>query len=183
MTELTSIDGVGPAIAEQLEAAGFETADDVLSSTVDELADVHMIGESSAESILEGDDDGTRGRPSKLEDHWDDIMDAAKVGMSKKGIARTVGIDESTLHDWENKDAKFSESLKRARAVGERRLITSGLYDEDVDTGMARFLLERSYLYVKTEKQEVDLTEERELSFSDEERQKLAGAFEGNPET
>ena len=45
MTEdLTDIDGVGPAIAEQLRESGFETVADVLAASVDDLAGVRRSG-------------------------------------------------------------------------------------------------------------------------------------------
>ncbi|SEQ31285.1 helix-hairpin-helix domain-containing protein [Natrinema salaciae] len=148
MTEdLTEIDGVGPAIAEALEEAGFETVDDVLTASVDELAAIHMLGESSAASILE-DEDGGKGRPSKLEKYEDDIFEAARQGLTYEGIARVAGVGVSTLHDWREAHEDFSESLERARSEAERELI------QDVD---AEFVLERSYGYVKTEKREVDM--------------------------
>ncbi|GAA1280028.1 hypothetical protein GCM10009646_78750 [Streptomyces aureus] len=145
--DLTSIDGVGPAIAEQLREAGFETSDDVTSASVDDLADVHMLGESSAEAILDGTDSG-KGRPSNLDKYEGDILDAAREGLTYEGIARVAGVGVSTLHEWRNEYADFSESLERARSEAERELI------QDVD---AEFVLERSYGYVKTEKREVDM--------------------------
>jgi len=56
--DLTTLDGIGPAIAEQLRESGFETVDDVLDADVEELAAVHMLGESSAAAILDGGDGG-----------------------------------------------------------------------------------------------------------------------------
>ena len=148
MTEdLTSIDGVGPAIAEQLRDAGFETAGDVHGADVDELADVHLIGQASAEAILEGDDEAHGGRPSKLEEYKDDILAAAEQGLTYEGIARVAGVGVSTLHEWRNQHDQFSESLERARARAERELI------QEVDP---QFVLERSYDYVKTERREIE---------------------------
>jgi len=148
MTEdLTEIDGVGPAIAEALEEAGFEPVDDVVAATVDELADVHMLGEKSATAILEGDGSG-KGRPSKLEKYEDDILEAAREGLTYEGIARVAGVGVSTLHEWRETHDDFSESLERARSEAELELI------QDVD---AEFVLERSYGYTKTEKREIDM--------------------------
>lgn len=145
--DLTEIDGVGDAIAEQLREAGFETVADVQGASVDELADVHLVGEASAEAILEGDDAAHGGRPSKLEQYEGDLLEAAREGLTYEGIARVAGIGVSTLHEWRNEHDEFSESLERARAKAERDLI------KDVD---AQFVLERSYGYVKTERHEVD---------------------------
>jgi transposase-like protein len=148
MTEdLTEIDGVGEAIAEQLYEAGFETVDEVLAASADELAAVHMLGETSAQAILRGGGSG-KGRPSLLEEYEDDILNAAREGLTYEGIARVAGIGVSTLHNWREAHEDFSESLERARSEAERELI------QDVDP---EFVLERSYDYVKTEKREVDM--------------------------
>ena len=148
MTEdLTSIDGIGDAIAEHLREAGFETVAAVKAATVDELADVHLLGEASATAILEDNGSG-KGRPSELKQYEDDILEAAREGLTYEGIARVAGVGVSTLHQWRDDHKDFSESLERARSEAERELI------EDVD---AEFVLERSYGYVKTEKREVDL--------------------------
>jgi hypothetical protein len=88
------------------------------------------------------------GRPSKLEEYEDDILEAAEEGLTFEGIARVAGIGVSTLHEWRDEYPQFSESLNRARARAERDLI------QEVDP---EFVLERSYDYVKTERREVDL--------------------------
>ena len=163
MTEdLTEIDGVGDAIAEQLREAGFETVADVEDATVDDLADVHLIGEASAKAILDGDDEAHGGRPSMLNEYEDDLLAAAREGLTYEGIARVAGVGVSTLHEWRDDHEDFSESLERARAKAERDLI------EDVD---AKFVLERSYGYVKTERLEADIdqTTEHELGESEQE--------------
>jgi len=163
MTEdLTEIDGVGDAIAEQLREAGFDTVADVQGATVDELADVHLIGEASAKAILNGDDEAHGGRPSMLDEYEDELLAAARKGLTYEGIARVAGVGVSTLHEWRDEHDQFSESLERARAKAERELI------EDVD---AEFVLERSYGYVKTERLEADIdqTTEHELGESEQE--------------
>jgi len=163
MTEdLTEIDGVGDAIAEQLREAGFNTVADVEDATVDELADVHLIGEASANAILNGDDEAHGGRPSILDEYEDKLLAAARKGLTYEGIARVAGVGVSTLHEWRDEHDQFSESLERARAKAERELI------EDVD---AEFVLERSYGYVKTERLEADIdqTTEHELGESEQE--------------
>lgn len=163
MTEdLTEIDGVGDAIAEQLREAGFNTVTDVEDATVDELADVHLIGEASANAILNGDDEAHGGRPSILDEYEDELLAAARKGLTYEGIARVAGVGVSTLHEWRDEHDQFSESLERARAKAERELI------EDVD---AEFVLERSYGYVKTERLEADIdqTTEHELGESEQE--------------
>lgn len=96
-----------------------------------------------------GDVDG-HGRPSKLDSHEDDIMTGARQGMTLEGCARLAGVDESTLHRWIDKYDDFRKSLKRARAQGELKHLQS------VNDSGSRFILERSFGYVKTEKREVD---------------------------
>lgn len=96
------------------------------------------------------------GRPSDVEKHKEDILTGARQGMNMQGLARLAGVDESTLHRYLNKDknSEFRKSLNRARAQGELKHIQS------VNDSGSRFLLERSYGYVKTEKHEMeDVTE------------------------
>jgi len=90
------------------------------------------------------------GRPSKLDEHWDDILTGARQGMTLQGCARLAGVDESTLHKWKNENEEFSKSLKRARAQGELKHLQS------VNDAGSRFVLERSFGYVKTEKRELE---------------------------
>jgi len=156
--DLTSIDGVGPAIADELKDAGYTTVDDVQSASVDDLAAVHMLGESSAADILADEDGASKGRPSLLDEYEDDILTAAKQGLTYEGIARVAGVGVSTLHEWRNDYPDFSESLERARAKAERDLI------QDVDP---EFILERSYGYVKTEKREVDMDADHSVDASE----------------
>lgn len=93
-----------------------------------------------------GGDVSGHGRPSTLEEYEDDILKAAREGLTYEGIARVAGIGVSTLHDWRDEHDDFSESLERARSEAERKLI------QDVD---AEFVLERSYDYVKKEQREI----------------------------
>lgn len=152
--DLTEIDGVGPAIAEQLHEAGFETVDDVKQASVDELANVHMLGESSATAILEGND-SARGRPGSVtEDDHDALLGAARQGKSKRGCARAAGVGKDALDRYLESEPEFRDSFERARAEGESRLIEGGLYDPDVDSSMAKFMLSTSFDYVKTERRE-----------------------------
>ena len=90
------------------------------------------------------------GRPSKLDEHRDDILTGARQGMTLQGCARLAGVDESTLYRWIDKYEDFCKSLKRARAQGELKHLQS------VNDAGSRFILERSFGYVKTERREVD---------------------------
>ena len=102
----------------------------------------------------DADAENPHGRPSELKEYWDDIMAGARQGMTLKGCARLAGVDESTLHRWKKEHDDFSKSLKRARAHGELQHLQSVN-----DTG-SRFILERSFGYVKTENRNVDLDAE-----------------------
>ena len=168
--DLTEIDGVGPAIAEQLRGAGYETTDDVMAADVDDLADVHMLGESSAKAILEDDEEGQgKGRPAGF---TDDLarraIEAARKGKSESGIEREVGVGDRTIFGdggWLDQDLTyvtddgqrrdFSRVLRRARGDGEDQWIEEGR-SEDGDSSFAKFMLSTSYDYVKTEKREID---------------------------
>jgi|APHM01.1.fsa_nt_gi hypothetical protein len=90
------------------------------------------------------------GRPSKVAEHEDDLLTGARQGMTLAGCARLAGVAEKTLHDYLNRNEGFRKSLKRARAQGELQHIQS------VNDAGSRFILERSFGYIKTEKREVD---------------------------
>ncbi len=156
--DLTTLDGIGPAIAEQLRESGFETAEDVLDADVEELADVHMLGESSAAAILGSDKSALGGRDFEIEksDH-DNILQAAREGKSKRGCARAAGVGRDSLDRYLDANDEFRDSFERARAQGESRLIRDGLYEKDADASMAKFLLSTSFEYVKTERREHDV--------------------------
>ena len=110
-----------------------------------------------------GGDISGHGRPSKLDDHWDDIMAGARQGMTLEGCARLAGVAEKTLHEWKNKHDDFRKSLRRARAHGELQHLQS------VNDRGSQFVLERSFGYTKSQEiehsGEVDI--EVEADFSD----------------
>ena len=92
------------------------------------------------------------GRPSKFnEERRDAILEAARRGTTVEGCARAAGIHHSTLYDWLDEFSDFSEAFNRARAEGEQRLV------EEVAIEDPKFILERSFDYVKTERREVDM--------------------------
>lgn len=170
---LTSITGIGPTIAENLRAAGFETADEVLEADVDELTQADRVGESTAKALLEGETSGYNGRPSNLDDYWEDIMDAAEEGLTYEGIARVAGVGRSTLDDWRANHEEFNAELERHRSTGERELI------QDAD---AEFILERSYDYTK--EQEIEHTGDAfDLTLAPEEKEQLDDLLDREPST
>lgn len=88
------------------------------------------------------------------EDDHDDILDAARLGKSIRGCARAAGVSLSQLQRYLEEHPDFRVAFERARSNGEDRLIRDGLYDEEADSSMAKFLLSTSFDYVKTEKRE-----------------------------
>jgi hypothetical protein len=90
-------------------------------------------------------DDQQPGHPSKLADHKDAVLEAARKGVTLEGCARAAGIDESTLYRWRDKYDEFAEELRQARHEAELD------YVDDVSDRGAQFMLERSFGYVKRE--------------------------------
>jgi hypothetical protein len=110
----------------------------------------------------DAEDNPNHGRPTKYtEERAQEAIDAAMNGLSKAGCARAAGVSHSTLADWLDaghsvNGEDFRTAFARARAQGEKQLATRGLYDDDTDPSMAKFLLSTSFDYVKTERQEVE---------------------------
>jgi hypothetical protein len=65
-------------------------------------------------------------------------------------------IPDSELSDKEIRFKSFFNRFKRAWGVGTERLVQGALYDDDIDTQAATFMLERSRDFIKTERREVD---------------------------
>jgi|GEM_PF-1808854 len=106
------------------------------------------------------------GRPSKFNDQRAlDAIEAAREGLSKAGCGRAAGVADGTIQNWldanptftdeEGEEREFFRAFMRARRVGETNLVQGGLYDEDTDSSMAKFLLASSFDYKKTEQREV----------------------------
>lgn len=102
-----------------------------------------------------GTDPGGRDFVISDDDH-EDILDAARAGLSRSGCARAAGTDKDSLRRYLDAHDEFRADFMRAREKGERRLAERGLMDPDVDGQMARFLLSTSFGYVKTEKRELE---------------------------
>jgi hypothetical protein len=101
-------------------------------------------------------DSPDNGRPSKFGDARDDLLEAADSFKNIKQVANSGGIDESTLYRYLDEYPDFCKSFKRARADAAERLIQRGLdQDDDIDMSFVRFLLERSFHFVKTERKEI----------------------------
>lgn len=101
-------------------------------------------------------------------DH-DDILQAARDGMSKTGCARAAGVSRSQLNRYLDHHEQFRSAFMRARHTGEQKLVKGPLIDDpddpvDIDGQHARFLLSTSFDYKKTEKQEVEHSSDGSLS-------------------
>lgn len=66
MTDLTDIDGVGPAYAEELEDSGYESAEDVADADPDELDDV--LASASGEDLVESATEEVDDEPATTDD-------------------------------------------------------------------------------------------------------------------
>jgi len=99
------------------------------------------------------------GRPSKLEEHKEEVLKYARAGMSDKDCANIAGVTKQTLYNWLDRNEDFFDSFQRARAKGSFSLRRTLLQPrEDENAQGARFLLERSRGYTKTEDKNVDLS-------------------------
>jgi len=117
----------------------------------------HPAGSCPVPTHSDPEAENPHGRDFSIEetDH-EAILEAAHEGVSKRGCARAAGVSHTELDRYLDAHPDFRASFARARNQGERTLIDAGLYDEDVDTSMAKFLLASSFDYKKTEKREVE---------------------------
>ncbi|MDT3434699.1 hypothetical protein [Haloarcula sp. 1CSR25-25] len=106
----------------------------------------------------ENDQTSAGGRPSKFERVKNDLLEAAGSFLNIKQVANTGGVSRSTLYKYLDDHEEFSDSFKRKRATAADELVQRALDpDDEIDIQFARFLLERSFKFIKTERQEVDL--------------------------
>lgn len=126
----------------------------------------HPAGSCPVSSHNDPDAENGQGRPSKFtDDRAQDAIAAARNGLSKAGCERAAGVGDGTLNNWLESDPSFADAdgeerqflraFRRARKAGENTLIEGGLYDDGVDSSMAKFLLASSFDYKKTEQREV----------------------------
>ena len=148
LNSLTDLPRIGDSLAEELRKAGYNSPEEVLRADPEELVEeVEGIGPNSVE-VIQGEKEVELGRPSLLDEYQDAILEAAKQGMTFEGIARIAGIGVTTLHQWRNKYPEFDESLKRARAKGEKKLI---------EECSAEFVLESAFDYTKSPETEINM--------------------------
>jgi len=101
-------------------------------------------------------DGGGAGRPSKFGDTRDDLLEAADSFKNIRQVANAGGVDKSTLYRYLDEHDSFRNAFKRARADAADRLIERALDPGDeIDMSFVRFLLERSFQFVKTERKEI----------------------------
>lgn len=125
----------------------------------------HPAGSCPVPSHSDPDAENPHGRGFSIdEDDHDDILNAARGGLSKAGCARAAGVDKASLLRYLDAHPDFRTAFRRARAHGERKLVEEPLYDDDMDGQHARFLLSSSFEYVKTEKQELENTGDEPLA-------------------
>jgi len=116
-------------------------------------------------------------------DH-DDILQAARDGMSKRGCARAAGVSHTELQRYLDHHEQFRSTFIRARHTGEQKLVRGPLIDDpddpvDIDGQHARFLLSTSFDYKKTEKQEVEHSGgiDTEVDIGDDSREAIREAL------
>lgn len=127
----------------------------------------HPVGSCPVPSHSSDDVDvNPQGRPSKFtDDRAQDAIEAAEEGLSKAGCERAAGVGDGTLNNWleanptfedeDGEERQFLRAFRRARRAGESELVHRGLYDDDTDSSMVKFLLASSFDYKKTEQREV----------------------------
>lgn len=125
----------------------------------------HPAGSCPVPSHSDPDAENPHGREFSIdEDDHDDILDAARDGLSKAGCARAAGVDKASLLRYLDAHPDFRTAFRRARSEGEQTLVREPLYDDDMDGQHARFLLSSSFEYVRTEKQELENTGDEPLA-------------------
>lgn len=132
-------------------------------------------GRCHVHTSIEGEGVDLDGRPSEIDKHYEDIMEAARRGLSYEGIARVAGVGRSTLDDRRRADDEFNSELERNRAIAEMRFV------ERAEQKHATFMLERAFGY--TEEQTVEHTGDGiDLKLSKDQKEQLDQMFERDPQ-
>ena len=154
--DLTDIPNVGPSRAETLRDAGFETKADVEAASKEELAEVNGIGSTTAAAIEAGELAPAHDK-TRLPEKREALLEAASVPQTKTDVAKAAGMTRRGLNKYLNQNEEFAEEFRQRRAKASGELIRRGLEDDPaVDIQFAKFLLERSFGYNKTENLNVD---------------------------
>ena len=156
--DLTDIPNVGPSRAETLRDAGFETKAEVEAASKEELAEVNGIGPTTAAAIDAGEISHQHApEESKLPEKREALLEAASIPQTKTDVAKAAGMTRRGLNKYLNQNEEFAEEFRQRRAQASGELIRRGLEDDpSVDIQFAKFLLERSFGYNKTENLNVD---------------------------
>lgn len=128
------------------------------SEIPDELAkEIEWRDREVARVFKEGRNRG--GRPTKLNELIiRDLEVLARIGLSEKAMAQSVGIDPVTLDNWLKKDEGFFNRIKRARNRGKAVLLNS-IYGHGQKSWQASaWILERMYREEFSLNQKVELT-------------------------
>ena len=156
--DLTDIPNVGPSRAETLRDAGFETKAEVEDASKEELAEVNGIGSTTAAAIDAGEISHQHGQEeSQLPEKREALLEAASIPQTKTDVAKAAGMTRRGLNKYLNNNEEFAEEFRPRRAQASGEVISRGLEDDpSVDIQFAKFLLERSFGYNKTENLNVD---------------------------
>lgn len=181
--ELEAIPGIGPAIADNLRAAGYETPDAVMAADVDELAAVELIGESSAEAILNGEARGRRGPEPQVDEVIGDVRRQLEKPISNRAAIAQSDIGRATHKEWLKKDGhpytKYQEMYEEARAIAEEELILQGL-NKGYDSSLVKFLLKATFGY--NDEQSINVRGKVDTDgLSEKEKAQLDAAFDRDP--
>ena len=156
--DLTDIPNVGPSRAETLRDAGYETKADVEDASKEELAEVNGIGATTAAAIDAGEISHQHApEESQLPEKREALLEAASIPQTKTDVAKAAGMTRRGLNKYLNQNEEFAEEFRQRRAKASGELIRRGLEDDpSVDIQFAKFRLERSFGYNKTENLNVD---------------------------
>jgi len=169
--DLTDLPNVGPARADDLRAAGFDTTAGVRDADSEALTAISGIGDELA-SAIQNEEPNLKGagETHKLDEYRDDLIEAAHIPQTKEGIARDAGITYRGLQNYLSESPEFAAAFRRARGRAEDALIMASMGDRgplntliedsdanlEIDDKMVQWLLSRSFGYVETERKEVD---------------------------
>lgn len=164
---LEEITGIGSAIADNLRAAGIETPRDVFDASVEELAAVELIGESTARAIQNGESEGHRGANPTVDEHINDIRPHLEKPISDKAAIAQSPIGRKTHKEWLKKEGqpyeRYQEMYEAARSIAEQRIVEDGLYGE-ADSSLVKFLLKATWDYEDKKTHEVDADIDQRIS-------------------
>jgi|AKVG01.1.fsa_nt_gi hypothetical protein len=95
------------------------------------------------------------GAPSKFDDAKDDLLSNAEEYITTKQVAQGAGVSKQTLYNYIQMHDDFAEEFRRRRSQASQNLIQDALTGE-VDSSFAKFLLQTSFDFIKTEEKLVD---------------------------